>query len=101
MERLADAPPITERTAIYRVPLVTAMAAALALAVGASVYFARPHLPGSQWASTMPEVPVDAGPMLRLVANTVDGPLADQTRKMYDDTRRATRAVARCIPFTP
>ena len=45
------------------------------------------------------QIPVGASPMLRLVSGSVDKPLLDQAQKMYDDTRRATRMVAACVPF--
>ncbi len=40
-----------------------------------------------------------ADPMFRLVESSMDKPMMDQAQKMYDDTRRATRVVVRCVPF--
>jgi hypothetical protein len=38
--------------------------------------------------------------MLRLVAGSFDQPLRVETARMMSDTRRATRAMTRCVPFT-
>ncbi len=45
------------------------------------------------------QIPVGASPVFRMVSGSVDKPLLDQAQKMYDDTRRATRMVASCVPF--
>ena len=48
----------------------------------------------------MLKMPVSPQPMLRLVAATFDQPLRDETARVMSDTRRATRAMTRCVPFT-
>lgn len=45
-------------------------------------------------------IPVGPQPMLRLVAGSFNQPLRDEAARMMSDTRRATRAMARCVPFT-
>jgi hypothetical protein len=78
------------------------LAAAAVVAVGAGVYvLVRPATTRDRGAEPLMSlhVPVDVGPMVRLVALNVDQPLLDQAQKMMSDTRRATEAVVRCIPF--
>jgi hypothetical protein len=75
-----------------------ALAAVLTLAVGViSLMLSRPPVSSSTSAL---HVPVDAGPMIRLVAGSLDQPMLDQAEKLVNDTKRVTRAVVRCIPFT-
>jgi hypothetical protein len=68
------------------------------LVAGAAVKLALPNPAPRGQFSGLP-IPVDAGPVMRLVSGSVDKPLLDQAQKMYDDTRRATRLVASCVPF--
>lgn len=79
-----------------------AMAAGLALAVGGvallTIRPAPPPAPAK--AEGLLSLPMTPEPVFRVVAGSVDGPLLDQAQKMVEDTRRATRAVVRCLPFT-
>lgn len=103
MSRIYDADLRPVVHGVWRLPLAGALAAALVLAIGGALYLGRPTRPQASptIASDLIRVPVDAGPMLRLVANSVDEPLKDQAQKLMADTRRATRIVARCLPFAP
>ena len=78
-----------------------AIAAGLLVAIGAGAWqMVRREAPapaGLSMASL--RLPVGAEPMIRLVAGTMDRPLRDEAERMVADTRRATRAVAGCVPF--
>ena len=101
MDRIYAMEPVTRSagTVAWR-PI--GVAAAAALAIGAGLYVATRSPTGPERGPEQGlrlSVPVDAGPVVRLVAMNVDQPLLDQAQKMVSDTRRATEAVVRCIPF--
>ena len=79
-----------------------AAAACLLLAVGVVVRMSltHPQPPSNAESVAMLKMPVSPQPMLRLVAGSFDQPLRVETARMMSDTRRATRAMTRCVPFT-
>jgi hypothetical protein len=58
-----------------------------------------PATPSAPIASLNTSVPLEPSGMIRLVTGSVDKPLMDQADLMINDTKRATQAVVRCVPF--
>lgn len=77
--------------------------AAACVVVGAVSWFTRAPAPPTTLGQSGPGIvailPETAGPVLRLVADSMDRPILNQAQKMMDDTKRATNAVVRCVPF--
>jgi hypothetical protein len=78
-----------------------AIAAGLLLVVGAAAWQVVPREAPAPAGLSMASLglPVGPEPMMRLVAGSMDRPLRDEAERMVADTRRATRAVAGCVPF--
>jgi len=96
MGALRESPAPSDRARTWR---WAAAAACAALAIAAvPILRPTPRGPALAGPAGIP-IPMDAAPVLRLVAGQVDRPLLEQAQKMYADTRRATRVVVNCVPF--
>jgi hypothetical protein len=99
MEALRDAEP--ERARLSIGPWALVMAACLVLAIGLAVQpWKRPTPPAPTGkAAGIVSVPLEPSGMIRLVADSVDAPMREQADRMMSDTRRATLAIVRRVPF--
>jgi hypothetical protein len=106
-ERIMQAVQISKRPTAGRIVPVglswaLAAAACMLVAIGISSWLRPAARAPAEWTNSVAalNLPVGPQPVMRLVAGTFDQPLREETAKMVSDTRRATRAMVRCVPFT-